>query len=368
MTTARLPGDTRTGARLLLLGVLSTATIAGCSSDDDGGVADDGAAVAPVPSPDDGPGPLGSPTAVFSIEPEDVDAYVAEYEEQASRVVLELDGRSQTAPTPLDFDAENARLLLGLSAGALGVFLDPDTGEPLPTLTYFEGDFAGVTSEEQFLAAVTRTLVGEDLDLQGTPEGDSVHTGRLVDADTGEETDVRFVSNESILTGGATSLEIDGTDAVLSGALGTRTYVQLRDMITMSPEVDRLVMTQVPGSYNDGINLHNGYLVREAGLDTFIPADGDVSSGGTDLFLAGTARTIEDGALYGVHSWCCEDGVEGADLPRDDPAHDEFLTYMRTMLGDAGPDFYYFTLDAAPFDGMYDMTREDLVEYGIVTP
>ena len=369
----------RTFAGLIVVGTLA---LGGCSSDDDDDIiavddepsdpadidsvdADVGAVDAGTES--DGPGPLGSPNAAFEIDPADVDAYVADYEDAASRVRLELDGQDRSPLTLLALDNENDTAVFTVPGGALMMGLELFGRGPLPTLTLFEGDFEGASSEQEFLAAVTRSLVGTNLDLQETPEGDFVYTGRLVDEETAEESDVRFVFNVSAVTGGSTSIEIEGSDAVLSGTLGTGTYVQLRDLVGTEPDVERLVLDQVPGSANDAINLHNGYLVREAGLDTFIPADGEVASGGTDLFLAGTRRTIEDGAFYGVHSWCCEDGVEGADLPRDDPSHDPFLTYMLTMLGDAGPDFYYFTLDAAPADDLYPMTREDLIEFGVVT-
>ena len=364
MITRTFPAP-RAAAHLLLVGVLS---VAGCSSDDDdddvdGGIVADDAEVSSIDV-----GPLGSPNAAFEIQPEDVDAYVAEYEEAAARARLELDGEAFPAPPLLEsedglffFELEDGVLALDLSS------VDPSTGEELPRLTYYEGNLEGVESFEEFLAIATRTLAGEDLDVQETPEGDTVFTGRLVDIDTAEETDVRFVLNSSLSLGGDTSLVIDGTDAVLSGALGTSTYVQLRELITTEPGVERLVLTDVQGSVNDDINLHSDYLVREAGLDTFIPADGDVNSGGTDLFLAGTERVIEDGAIYGVHAWASSDGVSGADIPRDDPAHDPFLTYMLTMLGDTGPDFYYFTLDAAPPGEIEPMTRDEIVEFGVVT-
>ena len=54
-------------------------------------------------------------------------------------------------------------------------------------------------------------------------------------------------------------------------------------------------------------------MVRNRGIATHLPADGEIASGGVDFFLAGVKRTAEAGAKIGVHSWA-DDDYEGREL------------------------------------------------------
>ena len=113
--------------------------------------------------------------------------------------------------------------------------------------------------------------------------------------------------------------------------------------------------------------MHTGRLVRAANLATHVPADGDINSGAVDLFTAGAARTAEPGAILGVHAWCCEGELSAGELPRGSRAHGAQLTYFREMLGPIGEDFYFFTLDAAPFDDIHPMTPDEMDRFGLLT-
>ena len=115
---------------------------------------------------------------------------------------------------------------------------------------------------------------------------------------------------------------------------------------------------------DDETNLKLGNRVRDLGLDTHLTADSEVHSGGTDLFLAGVERSMEEGAIIGVHSWA-EGNRAGADFPKDDPVHESYVSYTARMLGSA--DFYWFTLDAAPVEDTYIMTPADIAKYGLLT-
>lgn len=164
---------------------------------------------------------------------------------------------------------------------------------------------------------------------------------------------------------GASTFELDGNKAIVRGLLGSATFDQVQYLIDNHSEVDTLVLQQIQGSVNDDVNVETGRLVRNAGLSTFVPADGEIYSGGVDLFASGVTRTVESGATLGVHAWCCgPDGESAHELAKDDPAHDSQLAYWNEMLGaEAGPDFYFFTLEAAPFDGIHPMTPEELEEH-----
>ncbi|MEM7785938.1 MAG: hypothetical protein AAF623_21495, partial [Planctomycetota bacterium] len=115
----------------------------------------------------------------------------------------------------------------------------------------------------------------------------------------------RFVIefDDSVMSAGSSTLDIAGEEAFLAGSLGTRTYDQIRKLISDHPEVKTLVLKNVDGSVDDDINLHTGRLIRNAGLTTKVLADSEVYSGGVDLFCSGASRIIEPGAKLGVHSW-----------------------------------------------------------------
>lgn len=51
-------------------------------------------------------------------------------------------------------------------------------------------------------------------------------------------------------------------------------------------------MGTVDGSVDDESNLVAYKMVREAGLNTYLPSDGDIASGGVDFFIAGIERTV----------------------------------------------------------------------------
>ena len=136
------------------------------------------------------------------------------------------------------------------------------------------------------------------------------------------------------------------------------------DVLNGSPGVRTVVLTNLPGSANDGVNLSLGRKLREAGVTMYLPARGMVASGGTDLLLSGVRRIVESGAQVGVHSWR---GLfnAGSDLPRDHSAHQMFLDYYQEM--NIPEDFYWFTLDAAPPSGMHWMSEEEMGRYEVYT-
>jgi Ca2+-binding EF-hand superfamily protein len=162
---------------------------------------------------------------------------------------------------------------------------------------------------------------------------------------------------------GAT-FDVRGTDAIMTGVIGPTTPGRVLELVVEHPEVERIVMLDVPGSMDDDSNVRAARLVRQAGLATHVPADGEVASGGTDFFQAGVVRTCGDGARFGIHSWAGF-GVEGGDLPRDDPEHRMYVDYCREM--GIPEDFYWYTLEVASADDIYWMTAEELERFGMLT-
>ena len=157
---------------------------------------------------------------------------------------------------------------------------------------------------------------------------------------------------------------VEGPRALMDGVIGPSTPGRVLELLLEHPEVDTIVMRNVPGSIDDASNLRAARYVRRHGLGTLLPADGEIASGGTDCFLGGVQRKALPGARIGIHSWSGYD-EEGADLPRDHPEHAKYLEFYREMGIPAA--FYWRTLDAAPADDIHWMTRDEIERFGIET-
>lgn len=160
-----------------------------------------------------------------------------------------------------------------------------------------------------------------------------------------------------------TRFDLQGRDVLVSGTLNARTLDQFSAFISEHPEAERLVLLDMPGSVDDETNLKFGHLVRDLGLDTHVTAASEIYSGAVDIFLAGTERTMEAGAVLGVHAWVGEKPA-GA-YPRSHPEHAPYVAYTTRMLG--SDDFYWFTIQAAPASEIHEMTEAEVKRYGLLT-
>ncbi|MGI9615601.1 MAG: hypothetical protein ACR2QO_22000 [Acidimicrobiales bacterium] len=206
----------------------------------------------------------------------------------------------------------------------------------------FEAYFDGLSEDEQ------TALLDETFGFTSAEESDAFFA-RLVGVDPSE----------------LAQFAVEGSEATMTGIINGSTPDAVRRLISDHPALTTIVMVDVPGSIDDEANLEAALLVREAGLNTHLDADGSVASGGVDFYLAGVERTFEPGASFGVHSWADIDGTEGKDIPEDDAEHRRYLDYYE-QVGIAS-EFYWFTLDAAPADDIYVMTPADLETYGFAT-
>ena len=165
---------------------------------------------------------------------------------------------------------------------------------------------------------------------------------------------------------GPAEFEVIGSRAYMIGEIGSSTPDAVEDLLEDYPAVDTIVLVEVPGSGDDAANLEAARMVREAGLATHVPADGEIASGGVDFFLAGETRTFDDGARFGVHSWGTGDpDFNAVDLDDDDPEHDTYLSYYEELGVDT--EFYWFTIEAAPPLEIHWMTSAELDEFGFAT-
>ncbi len=158
---------------------------------------------------------------------------------------------------------------------------------------------------------------------------------------------------------------VDGQRLYLSGTINSKTLRQFEEIYAANPDITTLVELDVPGSVDDDTMIALGYRVRELGLNTHLTTTSEIHSGGVDLFLAGVRRTIEPGAVLGVHSW--SDGSrEAKDFPRSAAEHEMNRAYIEAMLG--RDDFYWFTIYAAPADDIHIMTSSEIADFELSTP
>lgn len=162
-----------------------------------------------------------------------------------------------------------------------------------------------------------------------------------------------------------TEFTVDGDKLYMNGEINTKTPEQLKKVISENPQVKTIVMLVVPGSNDDDANLPMAKWVREKGLNTYLTNNSFVASGGTDFFIAGNKRIMEDGAKVGVHSWSDSFGKEAKDIPKNHPDHEMNRKYIEDMLGK--DDFYWYTIYAAPANDIYYMTNEEILKYNMVT-
>ena len=166
-----------------------------------------------------------------------------------------------------------------------------------------------------------------------------------------------------------TDFRVEGAVVRMSGEINGKTYDRFVELHEANPQITTLYEDTVPGSLDDETMIGLSYYVRRQGLQTMIGCESAIYSGGVDLFLAGVERIFDCAdknvtPQIGVHAW--SDGFKQAtDYPRGSPEHESNRKYVEDMLG--RDDFYWFTIRAAPADGIHLMTRAEIDRYGLVT-
>ncbi|MFA0113047.1 hypothetical protein AB4407_05040 [Vibrio sp. 10N.261.46.E11] len=177
-----------------------------------------------------------------------------------------------------------------------------------------------------------------------------------------------FVSKCSQPLNGDTALtfKVNGTVASVNGVACAGSPKAFDDLMKAHPNTKTLNFVDMGGSMDDDANIKLAYKVRAKKLNTYISSIGHVASGGTDLFAAGVKRTVEPGARLGVHSWA-QGSLQGASLPIGHSQHKPYIDYYKKMGLPKPSDFYWFTLKAAPANGMHYMTPAEVSKYGLAS-
>ena len=144
------------------------------------------------------------------------------------------------------------------------------------------------------------------------------------------------------------------------GVLGMAFHKKLKRTVRKNPQIKTLVLLNVPGSINDEWNLKTCAFVYKNKFNTKVLSNSVIESGAVDLFASGRKLFIEKGAKIGVHSW---DGGElpAVSYPKDHEEHKFFLELYKKIKIDTA--FYWFTLRAAPAEGMHYMNPREIEKY-----
>jgi len=157
---------------------------------------------------------------------------------------------------------------------------------------------------------------------------------------------------------------IEGNAIFAWGDIDGNSLADFQDVLSEGPSIRILVLEYIGGSVDDEANVEFGRAIRNMGFTTVVPSEGLVASGGTDLFLAGANRILEAGACVGVHSWAA-DSFTATDLPRSDAEHKRYLNYYDDIR--ISQDFYWFTIQAAPANGMHWMTANEANRFNMAS-
>lgn len=165
-----------------------------------------------------------------------------------------------------------------------------------------------------------------------------------------------------------TELSVTDDTLTINGIINAQTPAQLIAVFEQHPNINRVVMLDVPGSVDDEANIAAAHWIAQKKLTFVLDKNSVISSGGTDFFLAGKQRIIHQGAKIGVHSW---GGVEdeATDYPDSHPFHQPYIDYYKAigLTAKQASEFYFFTINSAPADGMHWMTESEVLHYQIAT-
>lgn len=175
-----------------------------------------------------------------------------------------------------------------------------------------------------------------------------------------------FVAVKDLMRPRPPTLEFfpSGEVATVIGRTDSYSHNLVKDFVRENPQVKTLILQSMPGTEDVVTNTRLVRDIREAGLSTHVPANGRIASGAVDWFIAGKTRTIDCGAMIGVHSWGSPLGARG-----DQTLFDPQRLMQRDFLKDMGvdPDFYEFTRAAAGPDEMHWLSVDEMLRFGLLT-
>jgi len=154
-----------------------------------------------------------------------------------------------------------------------------------------------------------------------------------------------------------------------NGYTDDRSVGIIKKLVKENPQVDTLVLKRMSGTRDSTRNVLIARNIRKNQLDTHLEKNSQIASGAVDLFLAGKRRTMECGALIGVHSWSISGSMDHIRISPKDIGYDRSQKYHEDFLSDMGidPAFYAFTRAAAEPEDLHYMSVEEINRFGLTS-
>lgn len=165
-----------------------------------------------------------------------------------------------------------------------------------------------------------------------------------------------------------TELKVKENTLIMNNEINSKTPEQFKKIFSENPNIDTIIMKEVSGSLDDTANLKISSWIAQKWLTIKLEKDSYIASWGTDFFLAGKHRIIENGAQVWVHSWA--GGWKTAnDFPVWHENHLPYIEYYKRVgwTQKQAEDFYYFTINSAPASEIYIMSNEELEKFNVST-
>ena len=167
---------------------------------------------------------------------------------------------------------------------------------------------------------------------------------------------------------GRFALIVNGETALAYGSTDSHSYDDVERVLDANPQVDRVILRNVPGTSDMGENVRIARLFRDRGIDTHLTRTSYIASGGVHLFLGGEERSMECGARLGVHSWASED-ARGRLVQPSTLGYDPAAGFMDAFHLEMGVDegFHAFTVEAAPHEDIHILSGDEIERFGLLT-
>lgn len=199
----------------------------------------------------------------------------------------------------------------------------------------------------------------------------AVRSGGVTITETISEQPVRFIPQPQRMAAASAGIArfgpfrvLDSRRAAIVASTDASSPQAFAAMLAAFPQLEVIEFADAPGTSHDLANLRLGRAIRAAGLATHVPAGGSARSGAVELFLAGTRRTMDPGALFAVHSWRDELGREPADFAPEAPENRLYLDYYAEMgmTAEAARAFYAMT-NSVPHAGALWLQGAEMAQW-----
>ena len=160
----------------------------------------------------------------------------------------------------------------------------------------------------------------------------------------------------------------DDTTIEMDGVISSSSLNDFNSLEAAFPNINKINIKNCDGSSDDEVNLQLSTKVHQKGINIHLMDNGIIASGGVDFFLAGIQRTKGANTMIGVHSWA-GDNETATDFPVGHQFHLPYINYYVSVgfTQQQAEDFYYFTINAAPANGIHYMTDAEIAQYGLLT-